>query len=256
MSLDARNVELFPYLPYLLKDIWEIGTSTEHIIQLLERQKRNFANPDLCVLDLGCGKGAASISLAQKFGYKVLGIDAIPEFIQLAQEKAQELGLNDRCRFEVDDIREYVLKSDLFDIVILGSIGPVLGNIEKTLRTLTKCLRPDGVIVLDDAYIPDGSEFFHNGYLPEAQFVQQIRHSGFTIKDSIRYSSLEVAKANAGHYSRIKQRATELISMYPGLRYIFDDYLKNQRHENDVLENHVSCVLMLIERNNDVNENQ
>lgn len=255
MSLDGKNVELYPYIPYLLKDLWEIGTSTEHVIEILERQDRNFNNPDLKILDLGCGKGAIAIPLAKKFGFTVKGIDAIPEFVQFARDKAQEWNVADQCRFEVGDLREYVMKSELFDIILLGSIGPVLGNVQQTLRILLKCLKPDGIILLDDAYIPDGSNFYHNNYLPEAQFMKQIRRSGFIITDSIAYDGTTVMDLNESVYKQIKKRAEELINMYPGLRYIFEDYLKTQRVENRILGNNVICTLLLIELNHSHNEN-
>jgi cyclopropane fatty-acyl-phospholipid synthase-like methyltransferase len=33
------------------------------------------------VLDLGCGKGAVSVQIASKFGFDVVGIDAMSEFL-------------------------------------------------------------------------------------------------------------------------------------------------------------------------------
>jgi len=254
-SLDGRSVELYPYLPYLLKDLWEIGTSAECVLNLLKRQKREFNPSKVKVLDLGCGKGAVSITLAKTFGFSVVGIDAVPEFVQFAREKAKDWQVAEKCRFEVNDIREYVNKSDTFDIIILGSIGQVFGNIQQTLKILSKCLTADGFIILDDGYIPDGSSYFHNNYLPEAQFDQQIRRSGFRIADFIQYDVDDIQRGNEYNYSKIKQRAQELISMYPGLRYIFDDYLKTQRHENEVLENHIQCMLMLIEKNKEHEKN-
>ncbi len=255
MSLDGKNVELYPYIPYLLKDLWEIGSSADQMIRLLEQQNRDFCNPDLKVLDLGCGKGAVAIPLAKKFGFIVRGIDAVPEFIEFAREKSIEWNVANRCQFEEGDIREYVEKCETYDIIILASIGPVFGDVQRTLKILSKCLRPNGIILLDDAYIPDGSDFYHNNCLPEAQFMTQIRRSGFKISDSIIYSSSHMLDMNEDIYKQINKRARELINIYPGLRYIFEDYLKSQRIENKILENNVTCALMLIELSQNHNEN-
>ncbi|MDO9548725.1 MAG: class I SAM-dependent methyltransferase [Candidatus Marinimicrobia bacterium] len=255
MSLDGKNVELYPYIPYLLKDLWEIGSSADQMIRLLDRQNRVFSNPELKVLDLGCGKGAIAIPLAKKYGFTVKGIDAVPEFIEFAREKAIEWKVADRCQFEEGDIREYVEKCGLYDIIVLGSIGPVFGNVQETLRILSKCLRPNGIILLDDAYIPDGSDFYHNSCLPEAQFMTQIRRSGCKITDSIVCDASDMVNANEVIYKQTSKRAKELINIYPGLRYIFEDYLKTQRVENKILENNVTCALMLIELTHNHNEN-
>ncbi len=247
-SLDGNNVELFPYLPYLLKDIWEIGSSASQIIELLQKQNSVFHDSDLKVLDLGCGKGAIAIPLAKQFGFRVMGIDAVPEFIEDAREKALEWGVEHLCHFEVGDIREYIEKCSCYDVIILGSIGMVLGNVEKTLGRLNKCLKPDGKIILDDAYIPDGSDFYHSSYLSEAQFIKQIRRSGFSVIDKSTSEESKISTYNKEIYQHIKNRAQELISIYPGLKYIFEDYLKTQRAENGVLENNVKCVLLLMEK--------
>lgn len=249
MSLDGRNVELYPYIPYLLKDLWAMGSSAEAIFRLLDQQEIDFARREYKVLDLGCGKGAVSIPLAKRYGFQVIGIDAVSEFIETAKEKAEEWGIADRCRFEVGDIREYVQKCAPADIVILGSIGPVLGNVQQTLRLLTPCLLPQGLIILDDAYIPDGKDFYHNGYLTEAEYMNQIRRAGFRIIDSAVYSRLEILKSNREIYAQIKKRADELMAMYPGLDYVFQDYIRSQHIENEVLENNVTCALFLIGAN-------
>ena len=75
-AMDGSDKELFPYLPYILQDLWEIGADPTIIIKLIDKR---FPNSDkLKVLDLGCGKGAVSIKVSQKFGYHCLGIDAVP----------------------------------------------------------------------------------------------------------------------------------------------------------------------------------
>lgn len=58
-SLTAEYAELIPYLPYLLQDLWELGTSPKAIIDMI--QKHIKVSEKTKVLDLACGKGAASI---------------------------------------------------------------------------------------------------------------------------------------------------------------------------------------------------
>ncbi len=102
-AMDGTDKELFPFLPYILQDTWEIGADPETIIKLIHKHLNNFSN--LNVLDLGCGKGAVSIQLANKLKCRCHGIDAIPEFIDEARKKAIEYHVNHLCKFEVGDIR-------------------------------------------------------------------------------------------------------------------------------------------------------
>ncbi|WP_313019647.1 hypothetical protein [Acetoanaerobium noterae] len=55
-SLTAESVELIPYLPYLLQDLWELGSSPKDMVHLIS--KNIIISEKTKVLDLACGKGA------------------------------------------------------------------------------------------------------------------------------------------------------------------------------------------------------
>jgi len=78
-SLTAESTDLLPYLPYLLQDIYELGSSPADI-EVLLRENTDFG-PWFRVLDLACGKGAVSIHLAAKFGCSVKGVDFMQTFV-------------------------------------------------------------------------------------------------------------------------------------------------------------------------------
>src|SRR5512140_3618904 len=90
-SLSANDAELLPYLPYLLQDLWELGSNPADIIELIEKNVPNKS--EMKVLDLACGKGAVSIKLAELIECSIKGIDIIPKFIDAANIKAKELTL-------------------------------------------------------------------------------------------------------------------------------------------------------------------
>ncbi|HPH44749.1 MAG TPA: class I SAM-dependent methyltransferase, partial [Candidatus Aminicenantes bacterium] len=79
LAMDGTDASLYPYLPYILQDIWQIGASPDLIIQVLRRRLPRKAGFRL--LDLGCGKGAVSIPVAAAFDCSCLGIDAVEAFI-------------------------------------------------------------------------------------------------------------------------------------------------------------------------------
>lgn len=161
-SMDCTDSEILTYLPYILQDFWEIGSDPKVMIKLI---KKHFANiNNLTVLDLGCGKGAVSINIAKQINCECYGIDAIPEFISFSESKAEEHGVSNLCKFEVGDIREKIKELGKYDVIILGAIGQVFGDYFETLTILNNNLKDGGIIIIDDGYIDDDSNFKHNNF--------------------------------------------------------------------------------------------
>ena len=95
-SLEVSE-RLLPYLPHLLQDLWALGSAVEYIIDTVAAL--NLSPHQATILDLGCGKGAVLIKIASLFGLKVVGIDAMPAFLEDARKKAIEYKVSQLCEF-------------------------------------------------------------------------------------------------------------------------------------------------------------
>lgn len=54
--------------------------------------------------DLGCGDGRIVIAAAKNFGARAVGIDIDPQRIREAKENAKKAGVEDKVRFELNDL--------------------------------------------------------------------------------------------------------------------------------------------------------
>ena len=52
------------------------------------------------VLDVPCGRGRIFIPLA-RLGYRVVGVDISPHFVEVSKKKAEESGVGDKVSFHV-----------------------------------------------------------------------------------------------------------------------------------------------------------
>ncbi len=245
-AMDGTDVALFPFIPYILQDLWEIGSSPKVIIELVKKHMQDYTG--LKVLDLGCGKGAVSIKLANELKCKCFGIDAITEFIEEAEKKAGEFGVDHLCSFKVDDIRKTVNEIDPHDVIILGSIGPVLGDFYSTLTSLSGCIKKNGIIILDDGYIEDDSDYAHPLIQKKRIVFKQIRDAGMHLIEEIICKKDEIMETDKYIFGWIKKRCDELIEKYPDKKNIFEDYIKNQEIESNVLETKIVCSTMVIRK--------
>ncbi len=245
-AMDGSDKELFPFFPFILQDPWEIGADPDAIIKLIRKHSSNHSN--LKILDLGCGKGAVSVKVSKEFGCTCYGIDAIPEFIDFARQKAKEYNVDHLCNFEVGDIREKINGLAGYDIIILGAIGPVFGDYYTTLTTLSKCLSKNGFFIIDDGYIDDNSCFNHPLIFKKNILLQQIDMSGMVLAENDIIKSEDIKKSDDYIFENLKKRCYELIERHPDKKNLFLDYIKKQEYENDVLENKIIGTTLIIKK--------
>lgn len=245
-AMDGSDKELFAFLPYILQDLWEIGADPEIIIRLISKHFEIVS--DLKILDLGCGKGAVSVKVSKALGCHCHGIDAIPEFIEYARQKSDEFKVAHLCTFEKGDIRERIKHLKGYDVIILGAIGPVLGDYYTTLTSLEKCLSKNGIFIIDDGYIEDDSDYTHPLMYNKSTLLQQIEKAGMQLVENVIPESVDIKDSDDYIFKNLEKRCQELIQKYPDKKTLFHDYIQEQIIENDVLENKVTGATMVIKR--------
>ena len=92
------------------------------------------------VLDVGCGPGHYSITLAQRGAGRVVGIDFADGMLQLASEHAKKVGVGDRCKFMVADFYTYP-PQELFDYVIVMGFMDYMPDPEKVVAKVLSLTR-------------------------------------------------------------------------------------------------------------------
>ncbi len=245
-AMDGSEPSLFPYLPYILQDIWEIGADPDVIIKLIKNQFNSYNH--LKILDLGCGKGAVSVKAVKALGCRCLGIDAVPEFIAYAREKAAAFGADHLCVFETGDIREKVKDLSGYDIIILGAVGPVFGDYYETLMTLSKCTAENGIFIIDDGYIEDSSAYTHPLIQKRSAVFRQIDAAGMTLAEEIIIEKEDMKDSEDFIFQNLEKRCFELMEKYPEKKELFANYIRKQIEEIDVLQNKAVCSTMVIKR--------
>ncbi|TLG77503.1 class I SAM-dependent methyltransferase [Culicoidibacter larvae] len=244
-SLTATSTELLQYLPYLLQDFWELGSSPQIMSEILQTNIPSLEG--MQILDLGCGKGAVSVALARTLSAKVTGIDIIPEFIEYAKSKAQEFKVSELCTFIAEDINQSIERERNYDCVVFGAVGAVLGAPAEMLPKLKQTVKPGGYILIDEAYLAANNEggnvAYQMDYLTREQWLALFEQLGLELVDEkVNEGDLEFDEDNAN----IKQRADELKKLHPEQSALFDGYVQSQLDECYDLENNIVGVVWLL----------
>lgn len=112
--------------------------------------KEYLKNPEMKILDVGCGTGRHAISLATKGYRNITGIDLSPSMIKAAKKVAKRK--NVRVDFRVCDARELSFENK-FDAVLClceGAFGLLENDNEnyKILRVVHRSLKKHGIFIL------------------------------------------------------------------------------------------------------------
>ncbi len=118
-----------------------------------------YVQPELRVLEIGCGTGALSAMMAAK-GAAVTAIDASPAMLAEAEKRIKDGGLKERVDLQFMDaalIGEHFPEGS-FDLVVSTLVFSEipLGERGYVLQACEKLLAPDGKLLIADEVLPAG----------------------------------------------------------------------------------------------------
>jgi len=244
MEVDVR---LLPLLPELLADLQGLGSRPDEIAEVL----RAAGAPDgASVLDLGCGKGAVSVALAERLGARVVGVDAFPPFLEAARALASERGFAHLCTFRDGDILEVLRGHAAHDVVLLVSVGPLLGDHRRTLEGLRRQVRPGGLVLIADGFLAEGVWALpgYEGCSSRADTLSQLAAFGDVLVREAVTPPAETRATNDRYTALIRGRAERLRHLHPDLAGLVGAYVARQEHEVEQIERGFVCATWVLRR--------
>jgi 2-polyprenyl-3-methyl-5-hydroxy-6-metoxy-1,4-benzoquinol methylase len=105
----------------------------------------------LRALSLGSGAGEREVTWARLGVFEqITGIDISPHQVDRATRRAKELGLDSSLTFRVADAHQLAEGAEQYDVVLgLHSLHH-FSNLDQTMNTVARLLRPDGLLIFDE----------------------------------------------------------------------------------------------------------
>lgn len=149
------------------------------IAQIITNYGSNIKN----IIDIMCGNGRLALELARR-GYRVVGIDFSPFFIERAQKLARAYNLHEKTKFFVADVRcmDFFSWQEKFDIALLAWTPIGYYDYETDLEILSNIrniVKDKGLLIIYDQIIKERIEILPVEY--------------FTINDYHIYASTKVS---------------------------------------------------------------
>ena len=172
------------------------------------------------VLDVGCAIGGSSRLLAAEFGATVIGVDAVDEFIAVAEELTSNTGLSDRVSFSRAVAPDLPFESNSFDLVWVQLVLMNIPDKQSFFKECARLLTPGGTLaILDvtkgqtesDLEYPvlwaDRPEF--SFLLSRRQYQPLLESNGFSIECTIDRTEEAIAWFDAMRELRKTQSGAE-----------------------------------------------
>ena len=115
--------------------------------RVLEFCERLDLPPASWVLEIGCGAGFTSVTLALR-GYHVHAADTVPAMLKFARQHASEAGVSDHVRILLADTHHLPFEDESFRLVLAIGVIPWLPSAAPAIREMARVLAPGGGLVV------------------------------------------------------------------------------------------------------------
>ena len=178
--------------------------------------------PGMKVLDIGCGWGGLALYLNRHYGVEVLGVALAPDQIQFSNERAAELGVSDKVKFELKDYRDVEGQFDrITSVGLIEHLGTP--HYPGFFAHMHRLLKDDGVMFshccgrMGEPGVTDKwtrKYIFPGGYIPAlSELVTQAEKHRLIVTDveAMRY---HYAYTLAEWYNRTMIHQEEITALY------------------------------------------
>lgn len=107
-------------------------------------------NPDMRLLDAGCGIGGTARCIASERGCHVTGVDLTPDYVEVARLLTERVGLSDLCDFHAGSVLDLPFTDGSFDGAVTFHVAMNIADREKFYSELARVVRVGGPLCIFD----------------------------------------------------------------------------------------------------------
>ena len=135
----------------------DLESATDRLTQLMVQAAR--VEPDVEILDVGCGTGAPACYLASQFGARVTGISTSAVGVAAARTRASDAGLAEVVAFEQRDGMDNEFPEASFDRVWALESSHLMRDRQAFVAESARVLRPGGWFAVCDIMLQTALSF-------------------------------------------------------------------------------------------------
>ena len=146
-------------------------------------------NRELNILDIGCGTGGQTMTLAKNVKGHITAVDLFPEFLETLESKSEKLGLSQRIRTLKSSMNDLTFQNEEFDLIWSEGAIYIMG-FEKGIENWKHFLGDGGYLAVSEMTWtsnerPEEINNFWNAEYPEidtaSNKIKILEDHGFTL---------------------------------------------------------------------------
>lgn len=247
-ALEAPRA-LLPFIPELLADLDELGSDADEIAGIVRDLR---LPPSAHVIDLGCGKGAVAIAIADELGLHVLGIELFEPFVAHCVEAARDAGVARLCEFRHGDAKALAGRVAPADVVVYAALGDVLGNSAETMRIVRQYVETGGHIVIADVFRRDEAAGTYAGFeycRTKAETVAGLTAWGDElVREVVDEESAATEQEDDEEAEAIRRRALDIAGRHPEHREQLLAFADQQAHASAHIAQYLVGAVWVLRR--------
>jgi 2-polyprenyl-3-methyl-5-hydroxy-6-metoxy-1,4-benzoquinol methylase len=151
----AYGPDIRDHIEQLNRPMFEADLAARWIPAVPGLRERLESGPPARVLDLACGAGWSSITLARAFpSVRVDGFDLDEDYVTKARTNAAAAGVDDRVGFAVKDVADPALSST-YDLVLVFEALHDMAQPVAALAAARRALVPGGCVLVGDEKVAE-----------------------------------------------------------------------------------------------------
>lgn len=192
------------------------------------------------ILELGCGKGVATIVLAKHSTAQITAVDNDSIVLERLFERAKEMGVDNKIEILCASMTELPFKEASFDVIWAEGSAYIIG-VTNALKAWKKLLESDGILVMSDLVwlTNNPSEkalsYWKKAYPDMATVAERIQHAeniGYEVLNHFTLSE----EAWRAYYNPLQERINAIkgeMMTSPALKDIEEELTICQQYFNE-----------------------
>ena len=170
---------------------------------------QSYMQPDMQVLEFGCGTGSTALEHAQHVSH-IVATDVSAAMISIGREKAQHAGINN-VSFSQSGVEDFTAPDGSFDMVLALNLLHLVPDHAAAIAKIHQLLKPGGIFISSTVCLADHM-WFMRPIIPVMQWLGKAPYVSFLRSQNVLDETAEIGFIEHEHWTHGRASSLFLVA--------------------------------------------